>query len=75
MREHTKKEFKQKVDWFIANRKRMSKRRQRWALNGMEERYSDFIPYERYGYYGDGIAEYINDQIAKRMRKREKENA
>ena len=75
MRKHTKKEFKQKVDWFIVNRKRMSKRRQRWALNGMEERYSDFVPYEKFGRYGEGVVEYISDKISKMMRKREKENA
>lgn len=69
MRKHTKKDFKQKVEWFIANKNRMSFRRRSWALNGMEERYSDFIPYEKYGYYGDGVAEYINDQISKRMKK------
>ena len=69
MHKHTKKEFKQKVEWFIANKNRMSFQRRGWALNGMEESYSDFIPYEKYGYYGDCIAEYINDQIAKRIKK------
>jgi hypothetical protein len=68
MRKHTKKEFKQKVEWFISNKNRMSRRVRSWALEGMEGRYSDFIPYEKYGYYGDGVAEYINDQIAKKMR-------
>lgn len=69
MRKHTKKEFKQKVEWFIANKNRMSRQRRSWVLSGMQERYSDFIPYEKYGYYGDSVAEYINDQIAKRMKK------
>lgn len=70
MRKHTKKEFKSKVDWFILNKKKMSSQRRTWALNGMEERYGDFIPYEKYGYYGDGIVEYINDIIRKRMKKK-----
>ena len=52
LREPTKKEFKQKVAWFIANKNRMSRCRQKWALAGMEERYSDFVPYEKYGRYG-----------------------
>ena len=69
LREHTKKEFKEKVKWFITNKNKMSRQRRSWALKGMEERYSDFIPYEKYGYYGDGVAEYINDQIAKRVKK------
>jgi hypothetical protein len=72
MRKHTKKEFKQKVEWFIANKSRMSFQRRSWALEGMEERYSDFISYEKYGYYGDGVAEYINDQIVKKMKKESK---
>jgi hypothetical protein len=67
MRKHTKKEFKQKVEWFISNKKNMSSARRKWALEGMEERYSDFISYEKYGCYGDGMIEYINDQIVKRM--------
>jgi hypothetical protein len=65
MRKHTKKEFKQKVEWFIANKNRMSRRRKSWALEGMEERYSDFISYEKYGYYGDGVAEWICDHLQK----------
>lgn len=74
MRKHTKKEFNQKVEWFIANRKRMSRRQQRWALAGMEERYIDFVPYEKYGRYGEGVTEYISNKISKMMRKMEKEN-
>jgi len=75
VRKHTKKEFKQKVEWFIANKNRMSRQRRIWALEGMEERYSDFIPYEKYGRYGEGVREYISDKISNMMRKREKENA
>ena len=67
-RKHTKKQFKQKVEWFISNKNRMSRTRREWCLNGMEERYVNFIPYEKYGYYGEGIVEYISDQIQKRMK-------
>ena len=75
LREPTKKEFKQKVAWFIANKNRMSRCRQKWALAGMEERYVEFVSYKKYGRYGAGVKEYIADKISKMMRKREKENA
>jgi hypothetical protein len=67
-RKHTKQEFKQKVEWFINNKNRMSRCRRCWAISGMEERYSDFLSYKKYGYYGDGMIEYINDKIRKKMK-------
>jgi glycine/serine hydroxymethyltransferase len=70
-RKHTKKEFKHKVEWFIANKYRMSRQRRNWTISGMEHRYSDFLPYEKYGYYGDGMVEYINNQITKKMTSKE----
>ena len=66
-RKHTKKEFKQKIEWFIENKNIISRTRRNWYLSGMEERYSDFVPYNKYGYYGEGVKEYINDKIRKRM--------
>lgn len=68
MKKVTKKKFIQKVDWFIDNKSRMSRSRRRWYLDALEERYVDFIPYEKYGYYGEGIDEYVNDRICKRKR-------
>lgn len=68
MRKHTKQEFKQKVEWFITNKNRMSRCRRSWAISGMDERYTQFISYKKYGYYGDGVAEYISDQIRKRVK-------
>ena len=74
MRKHTKKDFKQKVEWFIANKNKISRTRRDWYLAGMEERYGDFVSYSKYGYYGEGVKEYIADKISKMMRKMEKEN-
>ncbi len=68
-RKFTKKEFKQKIEWFIENKNVISRTRRNWYLSGMEERYSDFVPYKKYGYYGEGVKEYINDKILKRMEK------
>jgi hypothetical protein len=65
---HTKKQFKQKVEWFIANKHKMSQTRREWYLEAMEERYEHFISYEKYGYYGEGIVAYINDTIRKKMK-------
>jgi hypothetical protein len=67
MRKHTKKEFKEKVEWFIENKSKISRTRRRWYLNGMQERYAHFIPYKKYGYYGDVIVVYISDQIEKKI--------
>jgi hypothetical protein len=67
-RKHTKKEFKHKIEWFIANKNTLSRTRRNWYISGLEERYIDFISYEKYGRYGDGMVEYINDQICKRMK-------
>jgi hypothetical protein len=47
---YTKKEFK-KVEWFIENKNKISRTRRNWYLTGMEERYSDFISYDKYGYF------------------------
>ena len=69
MREHTKKEFKQKVKWFIENKNKISRTRRNWYLNGMEERYKEFVPYEKYLYYGEGVKEYIADKIYKKVHK------
>jgi protein tyrosine phosphatase len=74
MREYTKKDFKEKVKWFITNKNKMSRQRREWALAGMDERYIDFIPYNKYGRYGDGMVEYINAQIVKKMEKMQNKN-
>jgi len=41
-----------------------------WFLGALEERYVDFIPYNKYGRYGDGIIEYVNDRIVKKMKEK-----
>lgn len=69
MREHSKKEFRLKVKWFIDNKDSMSRIRRAWALAGMEERYAEFVSYKKYGRYGDGVREYIADKIHEMMMK------
>ena len=72
MRKHTKKEFKQKVDWFINNKNNISRIRRCWFISGLEERYSQFLNYDKYGYYGDGMVEYINNRIIKKKKRDQK---
>ena len=68
MREHSKKEFKQKIKWFIDNKNSMSRTRRAWALAGMEERYAEFVSYKKYGRYGSGVKEYIAYKIREMMK-------
>lgn len=71
-RVHSKKEFKKKLDWLVEHRHSISRTRLSWYLNGMEERYSDFVPYGKYVRFGEGMKEYFSDKVSKFLRKEEK---
>jgi hypothetical protein len=69
MRKHTKKEFKEKVEWFITNKSKMGRERRWWYLSALEDRYYDHIP-EKYTRYSDGVVEYVNHRIRKMMKEK-----
>jgi hypothetical protein len=68
--EPTKKEFKKKIKWFLENKDSMTRCRRNWYLEALGERYEDFIPYKKYGRYGQGIVEYVSDIHSKNLRKK-----
>lgn len=66
---NSKKAFKQKVKWFLENKNRIDKCRRSWYIDAMEERYGDFVPYNKYVKFGLGMKEYLVDQHSKMLRK------
>lgn len=67
---YSKKAFKKKVKWFLENKNNIKRSRRTWYMESLEERYGDFVPYNKYGYYGQGMKEYLYDEHSKMLRKK-----